>query len=329
MTASPELSVVVVVFAGGDYPRRTLEALAAQEGAPELEVLLCHDEGLADPGGTVSALPDVRLVGLPGWRRTFAELRAAGVRAARGRLVAITEDQIRPASDWCARIVEAHERDVVAAGGAVEKGPTPAGAPDTTLNWAIYLCDFVRYANPVQEGRSEYLTDTNVSYKRAALEQIRDIWRDEFHETDVNWTLARRGGALYLSPDIVVEQQRDLRFGEALRERFRFGRLFASTRVRATGPGRRAFYAVFSLPLALLLTWRVFSHAWSRPRYRGPLLRAVPHVALLNAVWCLGELVGYATGRAGKLAPEPGTSSPEVAGSPPPAEPSSPGGGRA
>lgn len=302
MSGGPELSVVVVVFAGRDYPGRTLEALAAQEGAPAMEVLLCHDETWDRLDETAAAFPDVRMIGRPG-RRTYAELRAAGVHAATGRIVAITEDQIRPTPTWCAEIVAAHEGDCVAAGGAVEKGPGRAGGDDTTLNWAIYLCDFVRYANPVQEGSSEYLTDTNVSYKRAVLEEIPDVWREEFHETDVNWTLAGHGGQLYLSPKIVVEQQRDLTMGEALDERFSFGRLFASTRVRATGVGGRLYYSVFSLLLPILLTLRVVSHAWPRPRYRRPLLRALPYVALLNAVWCLGEFVGYVTGRAGKLEP--------------------------
>ncbi len=301
---SPEMSVVVVVFAGRDYPARTLRALAEQVGAPSLEVLLCHDDGLVDPEGITKSFPEMRLVAMPGRNRTFAELRAAGVHAARGRLIAITEDQIRPTPSWCAEIHAAHESDCVAAGGAVEKGPTVSGKPDTTLNWAIYLCDFVRYANPVPEGNSEYLTDTNVSYKKAALDGIPEVWAEEFHETDVNWTLAGKGGELYLSPRIVVEQQRDLTLGEALHERYSFGRLFASTRVRATGLGRRLYYAAFSIPLALPLTYRVFKHAWPRPRYRGPFLRGLFHVALLNGVWCLGEFVGYTTGRAGGLAPE-------------------------
>lgn len=315
---SQEMSVVVVVFAGRDYPRRTLEALERQEGAPALQVLLCHDDGLVNEPGLRERFPAVEFVRLPGTGRTFAELRAAGVRAAKGRLVAITEDQIRPRPDWCARIVEAHDGDCVAAGGAVEKGEPPGGGRDTTLNWAIYLCDFVRYANPVAEGDAEYLTDTNVSYKRAALQEIGDVWREEFHETDVNWTLARRGGRLHLSPDIVVEQQRDLTWREAFAERFTFGRLFASTRVRATGLGGRIFYAAFSIPLPLLLSYRVARHAWPRPRYRGPFLRALLHVGLLNAIWCLGEFVGYATGRAGTLepaarAPGPGESAASTA----------------
>ncbi len=311
--SAPEMSVVVVVFAGRDYPSRTLQALAEQQGAPDLEILLCHDDGLVDPRGIAKRFPDVKFVPLSGTQRTFAELRAAGVHAARGRLVAITEDQIRPTANWCASIAAAHEGDCVAAGGAVEKGPTKSGTPDTTLNWAIYLCDFVRYANPVAEGNSEYLTDTNVSYKKAALDEIPEVWRDEFHETDVNWTLAGRGGELYLSPDIVVEQQRDLTLGEALNERYSFGRLFASTRVRATGLGGRLYFAAFSIPLALLLTVRVFKHAWPRARYRGPFLRSVFHIALLNSVWCLGEFVGYTTGRAGALAPDAGTTTPAAA----------------
>ena len=112
--AVPELSVVVVVLAGGPHLARCLEVLgrqapmeSRQPGAPPVEVIVPHDESLLELDSLRQRFPEVRFLYCAG-RRTYAELRAAGVRAARGRLVAITEDQSIPPEQWCANIVAAH-----------------------------------------------------------------------------------------------------------------------------------------------------------------------------------------------------------------------------
>ena len=92
-----------------------------------------------------------------------------------------------------------------AIGGAVEKQ-----TPDKTLSWAFYLADYLRYLDP-QEGPSDHLTDGNVSYKRAALEKIKHLWAEEFHENVVHAALAGNGGSLWLSPKIIVRQKRPSR----------------------------------------------------------------------------------------------------------------------
>src|SRR5689334_18203115 len=96
-------------------------------------------------------------------RRTFAELRALGIQHAHGDLIAITEDHCIPRTDWCAQIIQAHAHPYAAIGGAVESGA------QTALSWAVYLCDYSRYMNPLSDGPSHQLTDCNVSYKRQAL----------------------------------------------------------------------------------------------------------------------------------------------------------------
>jgi hypothetical protein len=130
---------------------------------------------------------------------------------------------------------------------------------------------------------------------------IADLWKDEFHETTVNWELARRGYLLYLAPDLVVMQQRALSLLPALRERFAFGRLFASTRVAATTPGRRLAYALLAVGLLVLLPGRVAANVLRKRRHLTQFARALPALVLLTTVWTIGELVGYLTGTAGDV----------------------------
>ena len=211
-------------------------------------------------------------------------------------MVGITEDHCIPAARWTGQVIEEHTAHHAAIGGVLEKMDSPAGR-DSGYSWALYLSDWGRYMSPVAEGPAEYLTDCNVSYKRAALEPLRHLWEDEFHETTVNWALRDRGESLWLSPRVVVWQQRSLSLGEAIGDRYGFGRLFASTRVAATGPLKRLVYAVGSLLLPAILTARVGSTVWRKRKARGAFLRSLPALVLTTTVWASGELVGYITGR--------------------------------
>jgi hypothetical protein len=223
-------------------------------------------------------------------------LRARGLAAARGEIVALLEDHARPDPRWCSHIVEAHRLPHAAIGGAIENDV------DRPLNWAVYFCDFYRYLNPVRAGTADGASDANVSFKRRSLEAIRPVWHDAFHEPAVNAALAERGETLALSPDIVVVQHREeLRPVEALKERFVWGRSYAAIRSAAATRGRRAFLVAVSPTLPPLLIVRMARTVAERGRLGGAFLRALPWIALLTTSWSLGELTGYAMGRSTAL----------------------------
>ncbi len=290
----PAITVVVVTLGGKDYVVRCLRALSQQVDIPSLEIIVPCDSRLGGLWALRKEFPEAHVLYVER-HRTYAELRALGVQKARGAIVALTEDHCIPDPDWCSRILEAHAGPHAAVGGAVEKGQ-----PDTLLNWAVYLCDFSRYMNPVPEGPASYLTDCNVSYKQAALSSVAQVWIDEFHETSVNWALQARGESLWLSPRIIVHQQRSLRFGSAVWERYAFGRLFASTRVTATTLLRRALYAGSSFLLPPLLLGRVAGNVFRKRRCVAEFFRTLPALMFMTTIWAWGEFVGYLTGRPGK-----------------------------
>jgi hypothetical protein len=289
----PALSVVVVPLVGPDTLRRCLSALHRQVGAPAVEILVPFDARHPTLPVLQAHFPQVQFLPLAG-QRTYAELRAAGVRRAAGHIIALTEDHCLPRPDWCAQLVSGHEADAAAVGGAVEKLH-----PDTALNWALYLADYVRYMNPAPAGPTHHLTDCNVSYKKTALAAIAPVWRTEFHEPEVHAALQAQGGALYLLPQVVVEQQRPVNPAQALRDRVIFGRLFGGGRAAGLPPARRGLMAGAALVLPLLLTARSAGHVVRKKRHRLALLRALPWLIALNTLWAWGELLGYVTGRAG------------------------------
>ena len=303
----PELSIVVAIVSDTTNPRvdvallaGCLEAFARQVDPPRLEIIVSH---LPDVEGldalkarypSVAFLPVLDAKGpaeTGGGREHHDVLRARAVARARGGLIALLEDHARPDPRWCANIVRAHKESYACIGGAM------GNIIDRPLNWAVYFCDFGRYQNPLPEGDAHFASDANVSYKRAALEKVREAWADAFREVIVNGALIAQGEKVVLRRDILVNQCRaGLRFGPAMRERFIWGRSYSATRNASLSLPRRLALAALSPILPAVLTFRLARTAVERRRHFGKFLVALPLIVILLASWSAGEGIGYIAG---------------------------------
>ncbi len=288
----PNLSVIIVPLVGHSAVARCLDLLSKQQDSIGMEIIIPYSESQHDLTRLQDVYPSVRLLSFAD-QKTYAELRSAGVRNALGDILAITEDHCQPAPDWCEQIMIAHQQEYAAIGGIVEKE-----LPDSALNWAIYFADYLRYSMPQAEGSSRSLTDLNVSYKRSAIDEISGVWADEFHENAVHDALSGRGETLWLSPAIMVNQQRSFSLAEAIRDRYAFGRLFASTRVGGAPASKRVQYLLFSIFVPVLLIFRILGLMRARGRWMGQFIRSLPAIILISLVWGYGEFIGYLTRKA-------------------------------
>jgi hypothetical protein len=300
LSPAPVLTVSVIMFTSRSSLIRCLDALRVQQSAPALEILVPHDDALEDVDALRRQFPDVAFLTLTG-SRTPAELRSHAVSRAAGRIIALLEDHCIPEPDWCARIIAAHEATHAAIGGAVDKGFAPGKSDDGILNWAVYLTDYSRYMPPMAEGEAESLTDCNVTYKRASLERVRTAWSPEFHENVVNGLLREQGDTLWFDPRILVREYRPLTVPKVLRDRYAFGRLFASTRVAGAPMPKRLIWAAASVVMPPVLAARAARNLMIRRRHRGQIVRAMPGLLFVASVWMLGEMIGYLTASPGRL----------------------------
>lgn len=302
MTA-PSLSVVVALISGKRNDlQRCLRALSGQTGPVTLDIIVPFDDPCADVTDLSAEFPHVRFLHatgldtaaarLGGSREHHDALRTIGLRAASAELVALTEDHAHAADTWCRELVAALERHprAAAVGGAVECDS------DRLLNWAVWFCDFGRYQNPLPEGPSEFVSDSNVAYRRSALDRVSSAWADDYHETAVHWAMIDAGFELCTTPRVIVWQARSgLVLGGALHERYVWARSFAGTRARLITPPRRWMLALLSPALPLVMTWRAFDTTRRRGRHLARFLRVLPLILLLQLFWALGEFVGYVT----------------------------------
>jgi hypothetical protein len=265
-----------------------------------MEIIVPHYPQVFGMEQLKTEFPDVRFIsvtdlrsytGKGGSREHHDELRARGLAAARGEIVALLEDHGIPDPGWSSSLTAMHRQDFAAVSGPIENGV------DRFLNWAVYFCDFGRYQAPLPAGETVSASDANVSYKRPVLEQLHSLWKDVFREPEVNGAIRARGGKLAITPGMIVQQSRQLRFGEALSERFIWGRSYAAIRSASVSLPRRAFFALFSPALPPLILGRMFLNVLRKKRCVGVFLMALPITAALTVSWACGELAGYLSGR--------------------------------
>lgn len=208
----PRVSVVVPTFRRPALLARCVAALLVQAlRADDYEILIADDAGEPTLAARLAALPNphgVRLrVVAVGPAHGPAAARNAGWRAARGAIVAFTDDDTIPAPDWLAAGLIAM-RDADAATGRVTMTvPTPC-------------TDYARDAAGLT--RAEFVT-ANCFVRRATLDAIggfderyTEAWRED---SDLHFALLAAGARLVAAPTAVVDHPlRPAAFGVSLRQ---------------------------------------------------------------------------------------------------------------
>ncbi len=156
--ASPDVSVVIVSARRTRLPF-ALDALGKQSlAAPRFEVIVVRDPSLGRATPVAAEGLAVRLLE-PASGGNIAALRNLGWRAARGRLVAFTDDDCRPAPGWLEAMLAAAGPDALVQ-GRTEPDPDEA-------HLAHGLARTQRIVSP-----SPWLQTCNVAYPRDVLERL-------------------------------------------------------------------------------------------------------------------------------------------------------------
>ena len=284
------LSIVVAAQQAGSSLSKCLASLSAQLSPAKAEILVADGSQGHSRNKLEEQFPSVRFLQLPPGTNV-PRLWSAGIAASGGRIVALTIEQCVPASGWAEQILQAHAAQWPAIGGAMDIDPS-AGLTD----WAVYFCRYSRNIPPFSPRFLDDLPGDNCSYKRAALESVREQMKEGFWETFVHQALRARGGQLLSDPSIVVRYGGSFSWFAFLQRRFQDARYFAARCAREmTAPARFTRAASFFIVPSVMFG-RIAARVWRNRRYRGKLLVVTPLLAPFLVAWATGECLGYIFG---------------------------------
>jgi hypothetical protein len=284
------ISVVVATTQPWPEVERCLAALSPQVDALGGEIVLGDGSPHGVPAEHRTRHRRLRIVHRPG--ASVFRLRAEAIEQSRGVVVAITEDHVIVAPDWCARILEAHRehRDASAIGGAVENGAT-----GTLLDWASFFLVNGASMPPLGVGRRRTIAlQANVSYKRGALpSRAQTLGQMEWL---VNRDLRRAGAALASDDRIRVTHVQSLGVAATCRIHYDDGRTIASFRMARMGAPER-WCRIAACPLMpLLLVLRTLAQVLPKGRRTATVVASIPWMLVLAGCKAWGNLLGFLRG---------------------------------
>lgn len=222
MRDAPRVSVVVPTYNRAASLERLLAALAACARPPGGVEFLIVDDGSTDSTDDVLARsPLPGLTALHQVNGGAASARNRGWRAARGEVVAFTDDDCIPSCEWLVELTSALDEHMVdGIGGSV------VPLHDNLLG------HFVQAERMVSHGGDaatvKYLVTANAAFRRGALEEVGGF-DERFpgaagEDTDLTFRMQAHGLALTIVNDARVAHDHRATFSGVLRTYFRHGR---------------------------------------------------------------------------------------------------------
>ncbi len=298
LPSAPRLSVVLLTVDNFESIRTTVEHLAAQSIASELELVLCapSEEELALDAPAVSGLHSVQVVET-GKVAVAGPTRARAARAARAPIVAYGEDHCYPDPGWAAALLRAHEEPHAAVGPAMRNAN-----PDSIVSWADLLQEYGPWIAPGRRGVVNLLQGHNSSYKRDILlaygPRLDTLMEAE---TVLFWDLRSQGHTLFFETEATAAHVNFSRWSVWLPMQWHLGRVFAHTRALDWPLLKRVAFALACPLLPALRLTRIIASA-RRSRLPGKLVaRVVPPLILALTLEAVAQAAGTLFGPGSSL----------------------------
>lgn len=289
----PDISVVIASFRDGQVLDACLRSLIPQCEDASVELIVARADEPSALSALASAFPAVRFV--PVARNAdLPRIRGAGLAAATGQLVVLTEDHCVADVHWVDTM-----RRYVGSGLDVVGGAMDNAQPRRALDWGAFFAEygfFSALASPAVGGPPPLLTGANVAYARRVLPDVAAWMSAGGWENVVHDRLRAGGAAFAFEPSARVGQNLTYAFGSFLADRFRHGRDYARARLAERPGSNRWVRIIASLLLPPLLTVRVARTATGSPARAVAFTRALPFTLSFFGAWAAGEAVGYLRG---------------------------------
>ncbi len=290
---APELSVIILIGERRARAGRALESVLHQDGAGSIEVLLMDAAAESHPALDASEDPRVRVVRVePG--SAFGRVRADGVRASSAPLVAFLEDHCWAHPGWLRALMAAHQGPWDAVGFEIHPANPGVGISD-----AVALMNYGPWLPPALAGENTLLPGHNCSYRREALlGQGQRLDSLLGAEAALQWSLALKGGRLYMEPACKVSHLNETRLSNILAGYFLWNRCFAPIRAGIYNWSllRRLAWTLATPLVPLVRMLKLGRLAIARPEFWRPLIRWAPVIFLAQLSAALGQAVGLLAG---------------------------------
>jgi glycosyltransferase involved in cell wall biosynthesis len=283
-SAPRELSVIVGCLDGAATIRACLTALQAACAGIDAEILVA--DASADDSARIAreSLPAARVLSLPPGA-LVPSLWGAGLREARGRVVAFTIAQCVVDPGWARALLEGIRGGAAGVGGRLggRSGTSATGRATFYLRYSAWLS--------IPDGPAVEIPGDNAAYDHEALRSVRDASGAPFWEVEAHARFRAAGRRLVVHPGATAWFTDDTALATMAARRFAHGRHSGSFRVRSGI--RTRWQMVLGAPLVpFVLLVRVARRVARAPGHRTGFASSAGAFLVLAAAWAAGEAIG-------------------------------------
>jgi glycosyltransferase involved in cell wall biosynthesis len=293
----PTVSVIVPAHNGARRLPALLAALAAQAADPETYEVIVADDGSTDETASVIARSGTARLVRSAVNGGSYRARNLAIAEARGEILAFTDMDCVPASDWVAAGLAAIDRaDLIAGRVEIPLGDRPSAA--TLLDVARRHIDQEHHVSKYGFGAT-----ANLWMRRGVIDRVGRFRDDLVSGGDAEFCHRATAAGLTLAyaPDVLVTHPPRSRAKELFRKQLRLG--FGAAQRRGKVPGAPHAHRMWLRPRHYVPRSSIYgSEELERRHYRLTLWEHV-HVRVLQYFCCqlplaMGNLAGtIATGR--------------------------------
>ncbi len=290
--SAPTLSVVIASGAGGDFLFRCLSSLEDQAARRGAELIVVDRCGEATRRRIRQHHPSVRVRAHSGQERpSVPQLRASGVDAAQGDIVAIIEEHCVAPSDWIDTILDEFGPDDAAIGGPILDDDFRR-----LRDWVVYFSEYHNYLPPWSPGERIGLNDANIAYRRHTLLDHRQCLGESYWTIVLHPQLAGGSGRLRAVPRMGVRHTGPFDYAYYLRQRYLLSRVWGGTERDRVGVARRLAHLAAAPIFPLFLLGRIARRVHASARLRRRFATALPLLVPVVLAYTWGEWLGYLVG---------------------------------
>jgi len=224
----PKVSVVVCSYNGAATLRGCLEALQKVD-YPDFEVMVVDDGSKDSTQSIVAEFPLVKNILQP--NRGLSVARNVGMQAATGEIIAYTDSDCMPDSDWLYFLVSTLLHSSYAAVGGPNLNP-PAQGP---IPAAVAACPGAPTHVLLSDTEAEHIPGCNMAYWKSVLEEIGGFdpeFRTAGDDVDLCWRLMQVGHRVGFSPSALVWHHRRFTMQAYFRQQKGYGEAEAMLRFK-------------------------------------------------------------------------------------------------
>ncbi|MFL5620536.1 MAG: glycosyltransferase [Gemmatimonadaceae bacterium] len=279
-----ELSVIVGSLDAAGTIRDCLSALRAACEGIDAEILVA--DASADESARLAreALPAARVLSLPAGT-LVPVLWGAGLREARGRVVAFTIAQCVVDRGWARALLDGIRGGAAGVGGriGVRQDTSATGRATFYLRYSAWLS--------VPDGPAVEIAGDNAAYDHESLRAVGDWGGGPFWEVEAHARFRATGRTLVIHPGATAWFTDDTALRTMAARRFAHGRHSGSFRVR--NGVRTRWQMVLGAPLVpFVLLVRVARRVARAPGHMQGFVSSVGAFLVLATAWAAGEAIG-------------------------------------